>query len=574
MIPSWLIDLEDKFNAKVRESKMVTRSSRSREGEISVSNMQVILELKFDLEVLDRLHNPAFVIIERKTSNSIKYLVYEVTAPKPIHYQMLGMDVSMPTVLRKEYLGIINDSWEESNETWIDIVTVPTNYELIIDDNIRFERTNLIPLIGASAYLLSSKAVEKFLCIDDGIAIGDLIGFNIPLKVDISNMIRYHTGIFGFTGVGKSNLTSSLLRNAIKTVPDLHTIIFDISGEYIIHLLDMLDKAVICSTERFEDPDTLLTSQTIPETLEDKLGYDTFKRKIQAFFDHSTPYEINLANSLDINIQSILDMLKHELAEKSSIQAKLALQEFNQLISNGIDARKDLRELSDDEKQDIISLLERFYKSLHIKSGLRNQLDVLFEYINSKPREQANDNLITPEGIARMINFNAPRLTIAYIPEPDQAREVVSRFINSLLMLRKRSNARDKVLVILDEAQEFIPDRRSIKDYSEQSNLAVEGLLRQGRKYRVHCWLSTQRLAHLNVNALQQLHSYFISTMPRSYDRFVIADAFSLSYDILDKTTELSTGEWLFVSYKATKQKNVPAFIKAYNNEEILLNSI
>ncbi|MEM3074315.1 MAG: hypothetical protein QXK20_06215, partial [Nitrososphaerales archaeon] len=126
----------------------------------------------------------------------------------------------------------------------------------------------------------------------------------------------------------------------------------------------------------------------------------------------------------------------------------------------------------------------------------------------------------------------------------------------------------------LDEAQEFIPDRSQRTDYSDESNKAVESLLRQGRKYRAHCWLSTQRVAHLNVNALQQLHSYFVSTLPRSYDRMVIADAFSLSYDLLEKTTDLDTGQWLFVSYKATKQKNVPAFIQSPNNEEILLKNL
>jgi len=53
----------------------------------------------------------------------------------------------------------------------------------------------------------------------------------------------------------------------------------------------------------------------------------------------------------------------------------------------------------------------------------------------------------------------------------------------------------------------------------------------------------------------------------------VIADAFSLSYDVLEKTTTLDVGEWLFVSYKATKRRNVPVFIKAPNNEDILLKN-
>ena len=65
-----------------------------------------------------------------------------------------------------------------------------------------------------------------------------------------------------------------------------------------------------------------------------------------------------------------------------------------------------------------------------------------------------------------------------------------------------------------------------------------------------------------------------VTVLPRFYDRMVIADAFSLSYDLLDKTTDLETGEWLFVSYKATKQRNVPVFLKTPNNEEILTSKL
>jgi hypothetical protein len=104
--------------------------------------------------------------------------------------------------------------------------------------------------------------------------------------------------------------------------------------------------------------------------------------------------------------------------------------------------------------------------------------------------------------------------------------------------------------------------------------VAVESLLRQGRKYRAGCWLSTQRVAHLNVNALQQLHSYFASTLPRVYDRMVVADAYSLGYEVLDRLSELEVGEWLFVSYKASKLRNVPVFIKTKNNEEWLIRRL
>jgi hypothetical protein len=167
------------------------------------------------------------------------------------------------------------------------------------------------------------------------------------------------------------------------------------------------------------------------------------------------------------------------------------------------------------------------------------------------------------------------RISVVYIPDPIDARLVVSRFIRSLLHLKKTAGkARQKVLVVLDEAQEYIPDRTRSDDHTDISNVAVEELLRQGRKYRAHCWLGSQRVAHLNVSALQQVHSYFINVLPRIYDRITIADAFAVSYDLLDRTLDLETGQWLFVSYKATRRKNVPVFIQAPDNEAILVNSL
>jgi replicative DNA helicase Mcm len=54
--------------------------------------------------------------------------------------------------------------------------------------------------------------------------------------------------------------------------------------------------------------------------------------------------------------------------------------------------------------------------------------------------------------------------------------------------------------------------------------------------------ISTQRIAHLNTNALQQLHSYFVSTMPRPYDRQLIADTFAVDDAFMDRTLTFQNG--------------------------------
>ena len=53
-----------------------------------------------------------------------------------------------------------------------------------------------------------------------------------------------------------------------------------------------------------------------------------------------------------------------------------------------------------------------------------------------------------------------------------------------------------------------------------------------------------------------------------------VADAFAVSYDLLDKTLDLETGQWLFVSYKATKRRGVPVFIQAPDNELALAKAL
>lgn len=103
-------DLKGKFEARLRDHRTVTRTSKMREGEITLTNPIAVLEVKFDFDVLDRLHEPAFVAIERPQAKGSTFVIYEVVALRPTHFQMLGMDISMPTVIRKEYLDTISSS--------------------------------------------------------------------------------------------------------------------------------------------------------------------------------------------------------------------------------------------------------------------------------------------------------------------------------------------------------------------------------------------------------------------------------------------------------------------------------
>jgi len=573
-------EMNGKFVARLREQTTRVLPVKSKEGEIQVSSPIAVLEVKFDFEVFERLHQPSFIGIERKSPSGISYLIYEVVTISPVHFEMIGLDERLPTGIRKEFLETIGEIWGNSDETWIDLWAVPTKYSMTINNGVpEFRRENVVPLAGSRAYLLSKQTVEKFLCVENGVPVGNLLGLDLPLTVKFDSLVKYHTGIFGFTGSGKSNLMSYLIREAVKSDPDLSVVIFDVAGEYAINLLDLLlENGIIYSTESFkEGAASFMDSQAIPETLEEKFGIENIEKYVDLLFRKGRVKRLSLTAQSAITLGELFNTLQESLSKpETRLSGIIQLNDFTAYFygNRHYDESTAIQELDQEAKRTLKAILSSIMGSVSEKSNVYRQLYSLLnrlDEVSNNPQE----TLITPSSLARILKVqDSPTVTVSYMPDPDKARKAVSEFINELLYLKKTSGIRRKVLIVLDEAQEFIPDRTKMEDYSEQSNSSVESLLRQGRKYRAHCWISTQRVAHLNTNALQQLHSYFVSTLPRYYDRMVIADAFSLSADIVEKTTELETGQWLFVSYKATKQKNVPAFIQAPNNEEILVNNL
>ncbi|MFP3417405.1 MAG: ATP-binding protein [Nitrososphaeria archaeon] len=566
-------DVNGKFEARLREQRERVTSTRGREGEIVVSSQVALLEVKFSDEVFEKLQEPQFVAVEKKKN---QYLIYEIASIKPLHYQMVGMDERIPRDIRWEMMESIYESWEESNETWINVWAVPTKYRMTVnDESIEFVKDNSIPLPGSRVYLLSRESVERFLSMEEGIVVGKLLGFELDLKVNLNSMVKYHMGAFGFTGSGKSNLLSYLIRKSLESDKDLKVIVFDIAGEYGIHLLDELIKeGEMFSTENINNVENFLDSQVIPDTLEDKISFAELQKYVSIFLNSKAVKLVTTLKPPTLTLGQLYEMLQQELKPGTGMIELKRISEFTTI--KGYTEETDVSNLKDNDRSELIGILNSLMKYVSEKSNIYKSMQSLSEYLNSLSEKEKKENkAVNPEDLADyVLGENSNRLTVVYVPDPEKARAIASAFIDTLLYLKKTKGSRKKVLVVLDEAQEFIPDKTSKDDYSDASNKSVEALLRQGRKYRAHCWLSTQRLAHLNTNAVQQLHSYFVSTLPRLYDRLVIADAFSLNTDIIERTTELETGQWLFVSYKATRQKNVPVFIQAPNNEEILVENL
>ncbi|MBO3842668.1 MAG: ATP-binding protein [Candidatus Brockarchaeota archaeon] len=581
-------DIDGRFKARVRTHGTSFLKTSIRGTEVTLRSSTATLETRFDMLVLDKLHSPSFVGIERPTASNPKtFLIYEVIGVRATHLQELGVRVSMPGVLREEFLQTIEKDWEKARENWIDVVAAPTGYlARVVNGIVEFEKTTISPLTGKQAHLLSKEAVEAFVCVENGAEVGRLMGLNVPVTAKIDAMIRYHTGVFGFTGTGKSNLTSTLVRKAVETVEGLRVVVFDVAGEYVVNLLDLLEDGLVYTTERgaVENVEEFVRSQTIPESLEEELGAERIEKALRTLHENGRVRRLVLTepSRMKVLVEDVLNFLGSIVSSErpGAIAAKIALERLVSFIEeNGIRETDRLLDVAADPRraEAFRSILKEFGGELHGMSSEAKTVNTILRVLEN-PREITSvrrEAAVNPERLAELtLGEEAPCLTIVYAPDLVEARKAVSRYVDRLLELKKKGFSRVNVLTVLDEAQEFVPDKARKEDATEQSNTAVETLLRQGRKYRAGCWLSTQRVAHLNVNALQQLHTYFTSTLPRSYDRMVIADAYSLDYEVVNRVAELDTGEWMFVSYKATKRRNVPVFISTPNNEQKIVEHI
>jgi hypothetical protein len=254
-------------------------------------------------------------------------------------------------------------------------------------------------------------------------------------------------------------------------------------------------------------------------------------------------------------IPAVVNMIKHFMREKKLNEDSLMGTEIKPLIKS-IQDRLSAAKLRADAA--ILSIF--------------NNLLLALEDISP----QADDDTYSTTNLVNEIldeSALSPKLFVINLPEADVARYFCAEIIDRIFRKRKSSfTLTPRIVFVFDEAQEFIPAEKRKEDGTDNSSRAVERLLRHGRKYNLNGWISTQRIAHLNTNALQQLHSYFVSTMPRPYDRQLISDTFAIDDAFMDRTLMFQNGDWLMTSFKATNTQNVPVFFHATNNEDSILD--
>ncbi len=571
--------------------------------------------------LINRLREGDLVAVQNFSTNNseIHWSILQLTSTLPTHYALgpTKNDVSGYPGYIMEAAGNLPTDWldqeNSSSEDTTKIIcnAIPINFEFVQGNNDAdgfplIVEENSIPMIGSEVRILSIEMNEKIFNHnidrrDWNITIGNLTREDdIDIMMRPYDAISTHIGIFGFTGVGKSNFVSSLIDSLLRTNQILKILIFDLNNEYISLLSDILsnpnlDASVLCIGEN-----TL--PQAVVDFMKNSPGSSIERATESYLHDMYFPRALRpLRNDFRNFVGDLLQNSRITLLEEqfSSVEEYLEMLKENELYDNAtyanhrtyIDQLVDFivqahgeEELTSAVAQTILSEFDDFVQltdrtqDMPITSQNNDAVAKKIKMIRIKLRQIATNTTHevadryrrTYQDIVTALNDNR-RSSIIVINsfDPDEMRLKSNYLLSSLYGARRRRGVISPlVLTVFDEADEFIPqDIRGNTSYS-MSKRIIETIARRGRKFGIGLGIATQRATYLDTNIMGQLHTYFISKLPRSSDRDRVSEAFSLSEEMFSQTFKFRKGDWLFISHEAAGLESVPIPIHSRNAEE------
>jgi uncharacterized protein len=532
-----------------------------------------------------------------------RYSVLEVTTILPTHYALNAGTGGYPGFVVEAARSAAED-WEAQDSastedtTKIRVVAIPTNLEIVerLEGEPQISPESNIAMVGAKVRVLDTKYSN--LIANNGIdkeheknltVIGTLArDEEVEILLRIEELYRTHFAIFGFTGVGKSNLLSTIVAKVLNDAQEpLKLVFFDLMSEYTVLLLDQfLSEKVqgrILTVGRHTLPERLFqylndlpkkpgldvaTQQLLRYTLMPKalvkdrtnIGkglQEIISRKLIRYY-----HEAQSINVYDLFFtDTVVVWAKNRQAAKFGQRLELIKRALRSSAVGDYKAARFTPEVA----RKIRSALEH---ELDQPGGAEFKRDGDFANHLGKLEElekETGESFATGTTLADLVddlnNEAHTSLWVIQAHNPHELRGFAKRLGDAIYESRRLSGQIDPLVsFIFDEADEFI--RREAKGSYEESAEIAQTLARRGRKFGLGLGIATQRIRYLDTNIMAQPHTYFISKLPRLSDRQAVAEAFGVSEELLNQTFKFKKGQWLLMSHDAAGLEAIPIPIK------------
>jgi hypothetical protein len=375
----------------------------------------------------------------------------------------------------------------------------------------RFQRgITEYPVIGDSVSLLGSEGLRVVYDTGsaDTISIGQLqqdSSMSASIKVD--DMLGKHFALFGSTGVGKSSGVAVLLREILRTRPDLRIFLIDPHNEY---------------GRSFRDRAQVLN----PKNLKLPFWLFNFEEVVDVFF-RGRP---GLEEEVEILAQAIPQAKNLFASGRAGEGVSLRKADAN-VMGYTADTPVPYR------LSDLVNLIdERMGKLENRSSATRfSRLVARIETVRKDPRyafmfDNANVGGDTMgEVLGQLFRLPADGRPMTVMQLAGFPAEVVDSVVSVLGRMAFDfglwSDGAVPLLFVCEEAHRYAPGDKSIG--FGPTRKAISRIAKEGRKYGVFLAVITQRPAELDATIISQCNTIFAMRMANERDQNIIRSAVS-----------------------------------------------
>ena len=422
------------------------------------------------------------------------------------------------------------------------------------DDEPIFTADSLLsPALGAEAYPLTDRELNSILrpysAEGRKVQLGSDVRSGGKLAVSLTELLSRHVAILGATGHGKSCFTAAAVQQML-TEPRARIVVFDINGEYEqalkTHASGPNEIEVSClggknpqfripyvalgrhglnrlllPSEKTQRPALTFALESLKHVrwFPENEGIGLASHKQAVLFDDCRP-ETNLGakkaiDNLRAGNASVADKWPHMralaclVAESHSLQARGGQLERNAFLYGNVAAlvNRIRRYTEDPQFTSVISVEggEGVQKNLDWREEASHLVDRIF----GKSNESWKLHIVNLRSVAH-----------------DLLPVVLGSLLELLAFERFRRGQEEShpTLLVLEEAHHYL---RSTTDGEEgsQSALAYERLAKEGRKFGISLWISTQRPAEVSPTVLAQCGTWVVFRLTSEYDLRSVAAA-------------------------------------------------
>lgn len=454
----------------------------------------------------------------------------------------------------------------------------------------------LLPMVAANIETLdenefnsiNERKDERTFCIGT-----DLFDNSQKYYLSYNSIVPSHIGIFGNTGSGKSNTLARLLYEYARVLNNPNNgklLIIDINNEYgedsickkekktIYHLTTRDrsgDKIPFNYDELQEDEWCLLLNATeatqrpvIKTAYNDKKSAEDYKalivRMIKAGQHHLVK---SIQYSLADYVTGISDLKWHSKNETFFITRL-----NKDIYINSSDESKVQKYLENIEVKIPDERLPSFLFKLYFAAAVHVGYGTQFDYIS--PLLRRAENLIADFG--KVFDdcsddvFKGKNIVVIQLADVNKDMvDLIPSILTDHFFHKQVDAKQDKVSsiinIVIDEAHNLLFEDNDNYRHKKITIETFEKAIKEGRKFGLYLWISSQRPSDISQTIISQMHNYFIHKLVNPYDLNRIRKAVAyLDENSMNALTVLGPGECVISGTGI----NMPCFVKVDQLEQ------